>query len=57
MHRHKKASRSVLFEIRWFDGRHAHLVQVRGEKQQSRMMATLAALPWVSMQEVRQLRR
>lgn len=57
MAKHRKASRSVLYQIMWHDGRRAHLVQVRGEKQRQRLESTLAALPWVSNREVVQLRR
>ena len=54
---HRKASRSVAYQIRWTVGNREFLRQVRGEVQRQRLESTLAALPWVSRQEVRQLRR
>jgi hypothetical protein len=57
MGNHRKASRSVLYQIRWTVGNREFLRQVHGEVQRQRLENTLAALPWVSNQQIVQLRR
>lgn len=55
--KHRKPSRSVAYQVRWQIGNREFLRQVHGEKQKQRLESTLAALPWVSNQQVIQLRR
>ena len=57
MANHRKASRSVLYQVRWIVGNRELLRQVRGEVQKARLLSTLAALPWVEQVEFVQLRR
>ena len=53
----RRSRRSTLFQVKWQIGNREFLRQVHGEKQKQRLESTLAALPWVSNQEVIQLRR
>jgi hypothetical protein len=55
--KHRKASRSVANQVRWNVGNREFLRQVHGEVQRQRLENTLAALPWVSNQQIVQLRR
>jgi hypothetical protein len=48
----RKAVRSTLYQIRWWDGRTNHLVQVRGEKRLNGLRMTLDALPWVDAKSI-----
>ena len=54
---HRKASRSVLYQVRWRVGNRELLRQVRGEVQRARLLSTLAALPWVQKYEVMRVGR
>lgn len=51
MAKHRKQSRSALYQCRWYDGRRWHLTQVRGDRQKQRLAETLAAVPWVDKVE------
>ena len=57
MANHRKASRSVLYQVRWSVGNRELLRQVRGEVQKARLLSTLAALPWVRKYEVMRVGR
>ena len=55
--KHRKASRSVAYQVKWQVENREFLRQVHGDVQRKRLESTLAALPWVNRVEFIQLRR